>query len=213
MQMLYCFVDNEHVDYANLLWEGLYYSLEHPSTLILYPRFTKIIVSHYITAFPEILRLVCDKYHNLKHDEMVKRIFNSGKNKARVGMKILAKQNVQNVEEHLIAKEIEKLVEGTKNVEKADVADSSTLRQNDNQNDPDTRLEARSNKESLKVEITAKVQPVNTILEEEESAEDDYELRRREKGKNVEETRHKLMTSNNVTFIASFIPRKLPTFI
>ncbi|GKB19786.1 hypothetical protein Tco_0853709 [Tanacetum coccineum] len=51
-----------------------------------------------------------------------------------------AKQNVQNVEEHLIAEEIEKLVEGTENVEKADAADSSTFRQNDNQNDPDTRL-------------------------------------------------------------------------
>ncbi|GKB83819.1 hypothetical protein Tco_0950714 [Tanacetum coccineum] len=41
-----------------------------------------------------------------------------------------------------------------------------------------------------KVEITAKVQPANTIKEEEESAEDDYELKRREKGKNVKETRH-----------------------
>ncbi|GKB19787.1 hypothetical protein Tco_0853710 [Tanacetum coccineum] len=88
MQMLYCFVDNEHVDYADLLWEGLHYSLEHPSTLIPYPRIIKIIVSHYMTAFPEISRRVRDKYHNLEHDEMVKSIFNSGKNKAGVGMKI-----------------------------------------------------------------------------------------------------------------------------
>ncbi|GKE44952.1 hypothetical protein Tco_1472236, partial [Tanacetum coccineum] len=88
MHMLYCFVNNIHVDYADLLWEGLHYSLEHPSTLIPYPRFTKLIISHYMTALPKILRRVCDKYHNLEHDEMVKSIFNSRKNKAGVGMKI-----------------------------------------------------------------------------------------------------------------------------
>ncbi|GKC94674.1 hypothetical protein Tco_1160116, partial [Tanacetum coccineum] len=31
---------------------------------------------------------VRDKYHNLEHDEMVKSIFNLGKNKVGVGMKI-----------------------------------------------------------------------------------------------------------------------------
>ncbi|GJT30927.1 hypothetical protein Tco_0911202 [Tanacetum coccineum] len=41
-----------------------------------------------MTAFPEISRRVHDKYHNLEHDDMVKSIFNSGKNKAGVGMKI-----------------------------------------------------------------------------------------------------------------------------
>ncbi|GJX50721.1 hypothetical protein Tco_0277566 [Tanacetum coccineum] len=100
-----------------------------------------------------------------------------------------AKQNVQKVEEHLIAEEIEKLVKGTENVENVEV-DSSTLRQNDNQNDPNTRLDPRSNTESPEVEITAEVQPVYTIEEEDESSEDDYELKRREKGKEVEETRH-----------------------
>nr|GEV17314.1 hypothetical protein [Tanacetum cinerariifolium] len=91
-----------------------------------------------------------------------------------------AKQNVQKVKEHLIAEEIEKLVEGKKNVKNAEV-DSSTHRKNDNQNDPGTRLEPRSNKESLKVEINAEVQRENTTEEEEESAKDDYKLRRTEK--------------------------------
>ncbi|GJW38477.1 retrovirus-related pol polyprotein from transposon TNT 1-94 [Tanacetum coccineum] len=149
MQMLYCFVNNVHVDYADLLWEGLHYSLEHPSTLKPYLKFTNIIVSHYMTAYPEISRRVRDKYHNMEHDEMVKSIFNSGKNKAgKSREKLEANQNVQKVEEHLIAEEIEKLVEGTENVKNAKV-DSSTLRQNDNQNDPDTMLEPRSNKEEL----------------------------------------------------------------
>ncbi|GJX06701.1 hypothetical protein Tco_0194633 [Tanacetum coccineum] len=79
-------IDNNHEHYAKLLWEGLHYALEHPLTLIPYPRFTKLIVGHYMTAFFEISRRVRDKYHNLEHDEMVKSIFNSGKNKAEVGM-------------------------------------------------------------------------------------------------------------------------------
>ncbi|GKE27409.1 hypothetical protein Tco_1442793, partial [Tanacetum coccineum] len=184
MQMLYCLVNNIHVYYADLHWEGLHYSLEHPSTLIPYPRFIKLIVSHYMTTFPEISRRVRDKYHNLEDDEMVKSIVNLGKNKTGVGMKIpmfgvdvpttqlqpiestqgmhmttstprspnpdvdaressvqrksivirlhtiqlsiaeqkirdelKAKKNVEKVEEHLKVKEIEKLVEGTENVE------------------------------------------------------------------------------------------------
>ncbi|GJV21068.1 hypothetical protein Tco_1370088 [Tanacetum coccineum] len=279
MQILYCFVNNIHVAYADLLWEGFHYSLEHPTTLIPYPRFTKLIVSHYMTIFTEISRRAHDKYHILEDDEMVKSIFNSEKNKADFGQsrcfsltqsqpiestqgmhrttsaprtpnpdiakgessaqrnstvirlripprrstrltpptpipttneaediilqdtiqislakkksheELKAKQNKEKVKEHLMAEEIEKLVEGTKNVEE-NMVDSSTLRKNDNQNDPDTRLEPRSNKESTKVEITADVQPVNVIEEEEESAEDDYELKRREKGKHVEESRH-----------------------
>ncbi|GKD17327.1 hypothetical protein Tco_1206485, partial [Tanacetum coccineum] len=37
MQMLYCFVNNIHVDYAELMWEGIYYSLHHHATSIPYP--------------------------------------------------------------------------------------------------------------------------------------------------------------------------------
>nr|GEV46877.1 reverse transcriptase [Tanacetum cinerariifolium] len=68
--------------------EGLYYSLKHPSTLIPYPILTKLIVGHYMTPYPKISRRFRDKYHNLDHDKMVKSIFNSGKNKTGVGMKI-----------------------------------------------------------------------------------------------------------------------------
>ncbi|GJU52914.1 retrovirus-related pol polyprotein from transposon TNT 1-94 [Tanacetum coccineum] len=274
-QMLYYFVNNIHVEYADLLWEGLHYSLEHLSTVIPYHRFIKLIVSHYMTAFPEISQRVCDKYHNLEDDKMVKGIFNSGKNKEGVGMKIPswmitdemkltehyrmttsapsspnpdvgegessapqkytvirlhipprqstrltpptpipattkaediilqdtiqlsiaeqksrdeleAKQNVEKVKEHLIADEIEKLVEGTENVENNEGVNFVL----NNQEVPGTRLEPKSHKESPKVEKTAEVQPVNTIEEKEESAEDDYELKRRGTGKNVEESRH-----------------------
>ncbi|GJR84700.1 hypothetical protein Tco_0155485 [Tanacetum coccineum] len=94
MQMMYCFFNSIHVDYAELLWEGLYYSLHHPTSSIPYPRFTKIIVSHYMTIFPDISRHARDKYHNLQDDDIMKNIFNSGFNSGRhkdkVGMQIPA---------------------------------------------------------------------------------------------------------------------------
>ncbi|GJY97551.1 hypothetical protein Tco_0514461 [Tanacetum coccineum] len=100
-------------------------------------------------------------------------------------------QNVEKVKEHLIATEIEKLVEGSENVEETVEVTSSPLRNDDNQNDPGTRLDPRSDKESPEVENISDIsQPVNVIEEEEESAEDDYELRRREKGKHLEEIRN-----------------------
>ncbi|GKB26738.1 retrovirus-related pol polyprotein from transposon TNT 1-94 [Tanacetum coccineum] len=83
--VLYCFVNNIHVDYAELIWEGIYYSLHHPATSIPYPRFTKIIISHYMTIFPDISRRTRDAYHNLQDDDIMKNIFNSGRNKNRLG--------------------------------------------------------------------------------------------------------------------------------
>ncbi|GJU42478.1 hypothetical protein Tco_1195435 [Tanacetum coccineum] len=53
-----------------------------------YPRFTKIIVSHYMTIFPEISRRARDMYHNLQDDDIMKNIFNSGRHKDKVGMQI-----------------------------------------------------------------------------------------------------------------------------
>ncbi|GKD87830.1 hypothetical protein Tco_1358984 [Tanacetum coccineum] len=205
MQILHCFVNNVHVDYAELLWEGLYYALEHPSTLIPYPRFIKLIVGHYITAYPKILRRVHDKYHNLEHDEMVKNVpstqsqpikstqgthwttsaprlpypdvvsttliptvaevediivrdtlqLNFAEQKSHDDFE--AKQNVEKVKEHLIAEEIEKIVEGSENIDELVSSNLNT------QNDPDTRSDPRSYKESLKVEKTVDVQHVNVI--------------------------------------------------
>ncbi|GKE16443.1 hypothetical protein Tco_1424020 [Tanacetum coccineum] len=71
-----------------LLWEEIYHSLHHLTSLIPYPRFTKIIVSHYMTIFLEISRHARDMYHNLQDDDIMKNIFNSGRHKDKVGMKI-----------------------------------------------------------------------------------------------------------------------------
>nr|GEW84401.1 hypothetical protein [Tanacetum cinerariifolium] len=87
-QILYCSINNIHVDYAELLWEGIHYSFLHSTSLIPYPRFTKIIIGHYMTNFPEISRRARDKYHNLKDDDLMKNIFNSRRYKDKFGMKI-----------------------------------------------------------------------------------------------------------------------------
>ncbi|GJR75606.1 retrovirus-related pol polyprotein from transposon TNT 1-94 [Tanacetum coccineum] len=50
--------------------------------------FTKIIISHYMTIFPEISRRARDMYHNLQDDDIMKNIFNSGRRKDKVGMQI-----------------------------------------------------------------------------------------------------------------------------
>ncbi|GJV97569.1 hypothetical protein Tco_1549146 [Tanacetum coccineum] len=92
MKMLYCFVNNIHVDYAELLWEGLYYSLHHPTSLIPYPRFTKIIVSHYMTIFPNISRRARDMYHNLQDDDIMKNIFNPGRHKNKIDVPLTQSQ-------------------------------------------------------------------------------------------------------------------------
>ncbi|GJY48157.1 hypothetical protein Tco_0438113 [Tanacetum coccineum] len=230
MQMLYCFVNNIHVDYAELLWEVVHYALKNPSTQIPYPRFTKHIVGHYMTVFSKISHKARDKYHNLEDDAMVKNIFNSEKHKDGVGMKIPSwmitdemkltdhyrmyavafgvdvpttqpqpVESTQGMHRKISAPRSPnpEMDEGKikcsmkvypKNVENVEV-NSSTLRQDDTQNILGTRLEPRSDKESPKVEIIAAEQPVNFIEEEEESTEDDYELRRRENGKHIEESR------------------------
>nr|GEX02025.1 hypothetical protein [Tanacetum cinerariifolium] len=119
-----------------------------------------------------------DKYHNSKDDAMVNNIFNLRKHKDGVGMKIpswmityemkltnhyrmlwyLGKvminlkqsemyKNLRST--YLIAKEIEKFVEGAENVENVEV-NSSTLWKDDTQTITGTWLEPRSDKESTK---------------------------------------------------------------
>ncbi|GKD63378.1 hypothetical protein Tco_1305486 [Tanacetum coccineum] len=226
---------------TKLLWEGFYYSFKNPTTMTPYPRFTKLIVSHYMTIFLEISRRARDRYDNLADDVVIKSIFNSGKSKdvpttqsqpiestqgthrttsaPRTPNPVVAKgeskqksceeleatQNVEKVKEHLKAEEIEKLVEGSENVE----VNNSPLRNDDDQNVPGTRLEPRSDKERPEVDNIAEIsQPVNVTEEEEESLEDDYELRRREKGKHVDEIRN---TPFPTTIRSSRIPTNLPS--
>ncbi|GJS09283.1 hypothetical protein Tco_0366079 [Tanacetum coccineum] len=113
-----------------------------------------------------------------------------------------ARENVALVDEHLASEEIDKMVEGQDNI-----VDDSSIPRNDESNIPGTRIEPRSDKESLEAEITQETEveitqetpvvnitnvviPVNVNDEDEEITDEVYELKRREKGKIVEETRN-----------------------
>ncbi|GJW89510.1 hypothetical protein Tco_0164850 [Tanacetum coccineum] len=271
MRMMYCFVNNIHVDYAKLLWEGLYYSLHHPTSSILYPRFTKIIICHYMTSFPEISRRASDMYHNLQDDDIMKNIFNSGRHKDKVGMQIpdwmipgeMKHMEVFGLDVPLTQSQPTGSTQGTHRTLSAprsptptkDTTESSSPKQStvirfrlperrstrltppapvptiDKADEmilqdtlqvslaeqksqeeeearenvelvnkhliPGTRVEPRSDKESPEVEITNDeeveitnvVIPVNVNEEEEEITDEVHELKRREKGKIVEESK------------------------
>ncbi|GJX35046.1 hypothetical protein Tco_0246603 [Tanacetum coccineum] len=278
MQMMYCFVNNIHVDYAELLWEGLYYSLHHPISLIPYLRFTKIIISHYMTwrhkdkvgmQIPNWM--ITKEMKHTEHYRMYAEVFgldvpltqsqptestqgtprtpstprspnpkmDAAESSAPKRSTVIhfclpkrrstrltppapvptvdkademilqgtlqvslaehksqeeyeARENVELVNKHLASEEIEKMIEGLENV-----IDDSLPPRNDEPNIPSTKLEPRSDKESLEVEITNDgeveitnvVIPVNVNEEEEEITDEVYELKRREKGKILEESR------------------------
>nr|GEX89322.1 putative ribonuclease H-like domain-containing protein [Tanacetum cinerariifolium] len=160
MQMLHCFINNIHNDYAELLWEGIYYSLLHSTSLILYPRFTKIIICHYMTNFPEISRRVQDKTPSAPRSPTPK-VDESDSTRSTVihlrlpqwkstRLKPPAPVLIVDEADELILQytlqEIKKMVEGQEHV----VDDSSILR-NDEHNILGTRIEPKSDKESPEV--------------------------------------------------------------
>ncbi|GJY13295.1 hypothetical protein Tco_0382604 [Tanacetum coccineum] len=103
-----------------------------------------------------------------------------------------ARENVELVNKHLASEEIKKMIEGSENV-----IDDSLPPRNDEPKILGTRLEPGSDKESPEVEITNDkeveiinvVIPVNVNKEEDEITDEVYELKQREKGKIVEESR------------------------
>ncbi|GKD59681.1 hypothetical protein Tco_1297190 [Tanacetum coccineum] len=102
-----------------------------------------------------------------------------------------ARENVELVNKHLASEEIEKMIAGSENV-----IDDSLPPRNDEPKIFGTRLKSRSDKESPEVEITNDeeveitnvVIPINVNEEEDEITDEVYELKRREKGKIVEES-------------------------
>ncbi|GKC31069.1 hypothetical protein Tco_1038363 [Tanacetum coccineum] len=93
-------------------------------------------------------------------------------------------ENVEQVKEHIEDEELDHFLEGTKNVDEDKFMDTIF----NSKEDPDTRIEPRSEKESSKVEKSADMVTINDEVKE-ESAGDEFELKRREKGKGIEETR------------------------
>ncbi|GKB47725.1 hypothetical protein Tco_0898478 [Tanacetum coccineum] len=187
--------------------EGLHYSLHHPTSLIHFLRFTKIVISHYMTNFPEISRRARDRYHNLKDDDIMKNIFNSGRYKDKVRMKITAwmiSEEMKHTEHYWMRSTHITPPAPVPPVDKADeMILQDTLQVSLAEHKSREEQKARENVElvnehlaSVEIEkmvkgpenITNVVIPVN-VNEEEEEITEVYELNRREKGKIVEESR------------------------
>ncbi|GJZ30342.1 hypothetical protein Tco_0575389 [Tanacetum coccineum] len=90
-----------------------------------------------------------------------------------------AQQAVKKVNEHLVDEEIEKLVEGDEETNANTFVDEIL----NNQEDPDTRIEPGSHKESLEVEKSTDLM----IIDEKEEEESVKDALRRKKGKDIEE--------------------------
>nr|GEY33454.1 hypothetical protein [Tanacetum cinerariifolium]GEY33463.1 hypothetical protein [Tanacetum cinerariifolium] len=234
-----------------LLWEGIHYSLLHSTCLIPYPRFTKIIIGHYMTNFPEISRrkykdkvgikisdwMITVAMKQTEHYRMYVEVFGidvpliqSPSTESTYGThrtpsalssptpKVDATElivptrstviplrlpqqkfthltppapvlTVDKADELILQDTLQVSLANTKVDKSRKLEKMCSIPRNDEHNIPGTRLDPRSDKESLKVEFTDVVIPVNVYDEEEEITDEVYELKRREKRKNVEESR------------------------
>nr|GEX97088.1 hypothetical protein [Tanacetum cinerariifolium] len=171
MQMLYRFINNIHVDYVELLW--VLFFIQHLRFYVPLIQSSSTESTQGTHRTPSVPRRV-DIQDTLQ--------VSLAEHKSRQEQE--ARENIALVEKHLASEEIEKMVEGQEHV----VDDSSILR-NDEHNIPGTRLEPRSDKENSKVGITDVMVHVNVYDEKEDEITDEvYKLKRKEKGKNVEES-------------------------
>nr|GEZ44999.1 hypothetical protein [Tanacetum cinerariifolium] len=205
MQMLYCFINNIHKDKVGMKIPDWMITKAMKQTehyrmyaevfgidvpLIQSPPTESTHGTHRTPSAPRSTRLTppafvltVDKVDELILQDTLQ--VSLAKHKSRQEQE--ARENMALVDEHLPSVEIEKMVEGQKNV-----ADDSLISRNDEHYILGTSLEPMSDKESPEVGITDVIVPVNVYDEEEEEDEITnkvYELKRREKGKNVKESR------------------------
>nr|GEU33822.1 hypothetical protein [Tanacetum cinerariifolium] len=122
-----------------------------------------------------------------------------------------AQQNVTKVKEHMVDEELDQLLEGVENID-VDAFMDDVL---NIQEDPDTRVETGSYKKSPKAKKSVDDVTITNDDVEEESAGDEFELRRRDNGKEIEEIRNLraeiTLQVNNA--IANSIPSQVDSFL
>nr|GEU88895.1 hypothetical protein [Tanacetum cinerariifolium] len=200
MQMLYCFINNVLVDYDELLWEGLHYYLTHPTTLIPYPRFANIIVDHYMTENPNISRRDHDNYHKVKNDNLFRSIFNSEKNKEGEGIESSVQDKPIVIRFRVLRRpDLETPIPTAVKIDITNLNEATQVRitrqRNEfmedifnDQKEPDTRIEPKSDKQSPEAKKSVDVLIIHDDKEKEGSTGDEFELKRRETKKGIEDT-------------------------
>nr|GEV06699.1 uncharacterized mitochondrial protein AtMg00810-like [Tanacetum cinerariifolium] len=189
-------------------FEGLHYSLMHPTTLIPYPRFTKMIIDHYMTEHHDISIRVHDNYHKVENDDLVKNTFKSRKNKEGTGMNIpdwMLTKEMKQIFHYQITTSAPKtpnteVTKGESSAQRKSIV--IRLRVPPRRQDLETpiptavgidvtnlveiiQIEPKSDKKSPKAEKGVDIVTITNDDEEEESVRDEFELRRLEKGKEL----------------------------
>ncbi|GJV48797.1 ribonuclease H-like domain-containing protein [Tanacetum coccineum] len=163
MQMLYCFINNIHVDYAELINKNKV-GMRIPAWMITEEmKLTEHYKMQSARLTPPIPVPTTEKADEMILQDTIQ--VSLAEHKSRKEQEAI--ENVALVDEHLAAKEIEKLVENHEKIEKLEKEEETTPM----------------------IDVTNIVIPVNVDDEENEIIDEVFELRRREKGKNVEETR------------------------
>ncbi|GJV95477.1 hypothetical protein Tco_1547054 [Tanacetum coccineum] len=179
MHMMYCFVNNIHVDYAKLLWEGISILF-----IIQHLRFRRHKDK---VGMPIPDWMITEEMKHTEHYKM-----SPTPKKDATESSALKRSTV--IRFCLLERRSTRLTPPTP-MPTVDKADEMILQ--DTLQIPSTRLEPRSDKKrpevestnDEEVEVTNVVIPVNVNEEEDEITDEVYELKRREKGKIVEETR------------------------
>ncbi|GKA00306.1 hypothetical protein Tco_0672856, partial [Tanacetum coccineum] len=86
LQIFYAIINNGHVDYATLIWDGLHYQLKNPSTknpVVLYTRYIKLITNHVLTKHHDIPKGANEPHHMIANDDFVKYMFATRNSEAR----------------------------------------------------------------------------------------------------------------------------------
>nr|GFC50810.1 hypothetical protein [Tanacetum cinerariifolium] len=183
---MYCFINNIHVDYTELLWEGIHYSLHQSTSSIPYTRFKKITIGHYMTNFLEISRHARDKYHNLKDDDLMKNIFYTGRYKDKVfGIDVPLTQSQP-------TKSIQRTYRTPSTPSSTRLTPPAPVPTVDKADELILQDTLQDNRMSLM--IVQSLGMMNTIFstleeEDDEITDEVYELKRSEKETNVEESR------------------------
>nr|GEW49642.1 hypothetical protein [Tanacetum cinerariifolium] len=180
MQMLYCFINNVHVDYAALIWEGiriLKWMLAEEMKLTKHYQFaprTPNPVEHQGESSdprkPTIIRIQRRSQPNSKTliptaakiditslDEATKMSIATEQSLAYLE----ARQNVKRVEEHLVDTEIEQIVEGNHDVDENQSVDEIL----NSQEDPDTSNEEEEEESTRDALIRMKGKGIEELQE------------------------------------------------
>ncbi|GJS72718.1 retrovirus-related pol polyprotein from transposon TNT 1-94 [Tanacetum coccineum] len=190
----------ERFEYLVHRMEGLHYSLHHPTSSIPYPRFIKIIISHCMTNFPEILRRARDSLDDLRRNEAHEALSNvcGGVSSAPKRSTVICFRIPQRRSTRLTPLAPVPTVDKADEIILQDTLQFFPVRNCMIKIILGTRLDAQGDQgksgeveitNDEEVEITNVVIPVNVNEEEEEITDEVYELKRREKGKIVEESR------------------------